>query len=62
MLNEIVHELCRDSGEIKGVSQSNIATSVGNRLDFHNQSSVWPNQSTIDCIIDNRSIDHCRDM
>ena len=24
---------------------------VGNRLDFHNQSSVWPNQSMIDCII-----------
>ena len=26
-------------------------TSVGNRLRFHNQSSVWPNQSMIDCII-----------
>ena len=23
--------------------------SVGNRLDFHDQSSVWPSQSTIDC-------------
>ena len=27
------------------------ATHVGNQLDFHNQSSVWPNRSMVDCII-----------
>ena len=26
-----------------------VVISVGNRLDFHNQSSVWPNQSMVDC-------------
>ena len=30
---------------------ASVDASVGNRLDFHNQSSVWPNQSMIDCII-----------
>ena len=28
-----------------------VILSVGNRLDSHNQSSVWPDQSMIDCII-----------
>ena len=23
--------------------------SVGNRLDFHNQASIWPNRSMVDC-------------
>ena len=27
-----------------------IIISVGNRPDFHNRSSIWPNCSTIDCI------------
>ena len=26
-------------------------SSAGNWLDFHNQSSVWPAQSMIDCVI-----------
>ena len=32
-----------------------VTLSVGNRLDFHNHWSVWPNQSTIDCIIGSRT-------
>ena len=28
-----------------------IKAGAGNRLDFHKQSSVWPNQSMIDCVI-----------
>ena len=27
------------------------SASVGIRLDFHNQSSVWANQTMIDCLI-----------
>ena len=37
--------------QILRVKDRSVSNSVRNRLDFHNQSSVWPNQSMIDCII-----------